>query len=73
MTFQLATHNLPFAKELENDILIRRHISTDVIIGFSILNFELRFAKTKKPFSVQITANFQLKKKFNSSFICKNK
>ena len=49
------------SQEIGDDILIRRHPATNEILGFTILNFELRFTKTKKPYSIPITASFQLR------------
>ncbi|MBI4944984.1 MAG: DUF2283 domain-containing protein [Bacteroidetes bacterium] len=48
------------SQEISDDVLIRRHPETNEIVGFTILNFELRFTKTKKPYSIPITASFQL-------------
>ncbi len=46
--------------EIGDDIILRRHINTNDIIGFTILNFERRFDKNKQSYKMPVTAQFSM-------------
>ncbi|MEW6609642.1 MAG: DUF2283 domain-containing protein [bacterium] len=46
--------------EIGDDIIIRRHLGTDEIIGFTILNFEHRFEKNKQSYILPVKAQFSI-------------
>jgi uncharacterized protein YuzE len=46
------------SEEIGDDILIRRDIHTNEVVGFTILNFEKRFQSTPKKQSVPVKVKF---------------
>lgn len=47
-------------QELGNDMVVRRDRKTRELVGFTILNFEKRFEKSRKPSELKIPVEIQL-------------
>ena len=48
------------SEELEHDVIVRKDPDTKTIIGFTILNFERRFRKSKKAAELGLPINLKL-------------
>jgi len=46
--------------EIGDDIIIRRGLESDEIVGFTILNFERRFEKNKQCYNLPVKAQFSM-------------
>lgn len=44
--------------EIGNDVVVRHHVETDEIIGFTILNFGRRFEQNEKRYELPVIAHF---------------